>query len=311
MADFNLNLDNEEPVVAPVDTTDVVGTESPSIETTIPSSNVNGLLAEEVNDPNAIRVTIDDEKTPIVVLFGPPACGKTMTLVRLTRYLSQNGYEVTPVKTFRPSADTHYQKMCDNFNDMVNSDDAASSTSQISFMLVNVTKQGHPICQILEAPGEHYYMPGTNQTNFPRYINNIIAGKNRKIWVFVVEPDWMNSADRLGYVARIKRLKTKMKAQDKAVFLFNKIDKTLFVRGEGNINTHEAIVFVKNQYKGIFDSFKNENPLTKWFSEYLCEFVPFSTGEYNETLGGGMTYEQGTDWYPKKLWNLILNIKKG
>ena len=70
-----------------------------------PSDKIIGLTAEELKDPNKISVTIADKDAPIVVLFGPPACGKTMTLVRLTRFLRENGYTITPIRTFRPNYD--------------------------------------------------------------------------------------------------------------------------------------------------------------------------------------------------------------
>ena len=47
---------------------------------------IKGLSKEEYEDPNQIRVTIADAKAPLIILFGPPACGKTMTLVRLARW---------------------------------------------------------------------------------------------------------------------------------------------------------------------------------------------------------------------------------
>lgn len=34
------------------------------------------MSSEELNDANKIKVTIADYKTPLVVFFGPPACGK-------------------------------------------------------------------------------------------------------------------------------------------------------------------------------------------------------------------------------------------
>lgn len=317
MADFQLeNLENQTPEIteAPIaEETAQAETYNAPIENTVPSlgSSIKGLSQEEITDANAIRVTIDDPTTPIVVLFGPPTSGKTMTLIRLTRYLNQHGYEVRPVETFRPAADTHYQRMCEKFNEMVYSDNAAEGTSNISFMLVKVTQKGRSICQILEAPGEGYYMPETDTGTFPRYVNNIISNNNRKIWLFVVEPNWLDKADRQGYAAKIKKLQTKIKRQDKVVFLFNKIDKTEFVLGGGHINTPEAIKSIKNQYEGIFEPFRNENPITRFFSEYRCEFVPFSTGDYSPKVDGGMVYEPGDDVYPRRLWNTILKIRKG
>ncbi len=275
------------------------------------NTNNKGLTQEEISDPNAIKITIDDPTTPIVVLFGPPASGKTMTLIRLTRYLTQNGYEVAPVKTFRPSYDSHYTKMCNEFNNMVNSDEAAKGTDNISFMLVKVLQKGKPICQILEAPGEGYYLPKADTGNFPKYVNNVINNKNRKIWLFVVEPDWLDEADRQGYAAKIKKLSTKMHSTDKVIFLCNKIDKTPYVLGSGRINTNAARTAIGNQYKGIFEPFRNENPITRFFSEHRCLFIPFSTGDYNERVDGGISYEAGDDCYPRNLWKEILSIRKG
>lgn len=316
MAEFNLEgVDNNlsestnAPIAQQEATQDV--NYSASLAGTMIPQNKGGLSQEEITDPNAIKVTIDDATTPIVVLFGPPSCGKTMTLVRLTRYLSQHGYEIQPVKTFRHSEDRHYKDMCDKFNDMIMSEDAAASTSNINFMLVNVTQRGHSICQILEAPGEGYYMPKTDSGTFPKYVNNIISSNNRKIWLFLVEPDWNNREDRQGYATKIKKLQTKMNPRDQAIFLFNKIDTTHFVLGNGHINTSEALKFIRNQYPGIFEPFRNENPITRFFSEYRCEFVPFSTGDYNKKADGGQSYEQGNDSYPRNLWNIILKIRKG
>lgn len=47
---------------------------------------------EEIHDVNNITVTIPDASTPIVVFFGSPASGKTLTLLRMIRFLEQNNY---------------------------------------------------------------------------------------------------------------------------------------------------------------------------------------------------------------------------
>ena len=65
-------------------------------EAPVKTSAPGGLSSEEQNDPNSITVTVSDPNTPIVILYGPPSCGKTMTLVRMTRYLQSQGYTVVP-----------------------------------------------------------------------------------------------------------------------------------------------------------------------------------------------------------------------
>ena len=112
----------------------------------VPEQNMQvteaGMSMEELNDANKIKVTIADYKTPLVVFFGPPACGKTMTLIRLTRYLQGKGYTIEPVTSFRPTYDKNYSDMCANFDSMIGSEDAAPSTSKINFMLVQVLHDG-------------------------------------------------------------------------------------------------------------------------------------------------------------------------
>ena len=142
----------------------------------------NSFNNEELNDPNRINVTIADKDAPLVILFGPPSCGKTMTLVRLTRYLKQCGYKISPIKSFRPSHDENYKQICDNYDTMVNQNDAAQSTNRINFMLVEIlSSNSKRLCQILEAPGEYYFNPQQPNAPFPNYVNTIINCSNRKI----------------------------------------------------------------------------------------------------------------------------------
>lgn len=269
-------------------------------------STVFGLSAAEMNDPNSIRVTVSDPNAPLVILFGPPACGKTMTLVRMTRFLQSEGYTVSPIRTFRPTSDSNYASICDNFNESMNSNNAANSTSRISFMLVEVIKNGRRICQVLEAPGEYYFDPKKPNAGFPNYVNTIITSSNRKLWTIMLEPDWMDHTDRANYVSKITRLKQSMRSKDSVAFVFNKIDKTNFIRNVGNINTTAAISEVKNLYPNIFVPFINQNPITKLWKEYNCDFVPFQTGFYTEAING-LTYQEGPREYCVKLWECIMN----
>lgn len=270
------------------------------------TSGTQGLSTAELNDPNSIKVDVADKKAPLVILFGPPACGKTMTLVRMTRFLNSEGYTVKPIRTFRPSFDTNYKEMCDRFDETMNSNKAADATSRISFMLVEVLDHNkRRICQILEAPGEYYFNPEKPSAQFPNFVNTIIGNSNRKIWTIIVEPDWRDMPDRANYVTKISNLKRSMRAKDSTVFLFNKIDLTPYVRSIGDINTPAAIREVQNLYPNIFVPFKNQNPVTKLWREFNCDFVPFQTGYYTEAANS-ITYQEGPREYCVKLWSCIM-----
>lgn len=311
MADFDFG--NEQPfeqtITNNIEFSDANNKNITKTEAT--TNKAQGLSHEELKDPNKINVTIADKKTPIIILYGPPSSGKTMTLVRLTRFLGEAGYRVSPIKTFRPSYDDNYKKICSEFDYMINETDAARSTERINFMLVEVLKNGKRLCQILEAPGEYYFDKKNPTAKYPNFINTILNGDNRKIWCILIEPDWEDESDRKNYVTRITSLKQRMRPIDKVIFLFNKIDMTPFVISRGRVNIAEARREVgENLYRGIFVPFKNVNPITSFFKEYNCDFVPFQTGDYTESEDG-YTYQEGPREYPAALWNKIYNLIKG
>lgn len=289
--------------------------ESPQSETNPTENNlinnIHGLSDEELKDVNKIRITISDTSAPVIVLFGPASCGKTMTMVRLARYLQGQGYRLIPDKTFRPSYDQNYKNLCDNFSNIVNSDDAASRTDNISFLLVKVIKDGKTICQILEGPGELYFDPNKANQDWPTYVHYLLNNtKLRKIFIPFVEPNFGDEETRRNYVSTLNQLKMNTDKQ-KYVFLYNKIDLTPFVIAPGKVHINHAIHQVGADYPDIFNQFKNSNPITSLWRPNNFDFVPFQTGTYTKPASGSLVYIQGSDRYPQILWETLLRCIRG
>lgn len=278
-----------------------------------PSSrdNNHGLTEEEEKDPNKIEVVISDP-SPVIVLFGAKTSGKTMTLIRLTRYLRKHRYKVEPDRTFRPSKSKHYQEMCDRFDRTINSNDVSGGTEVISFMLVKVMNEnGEPICQILEAPGEHYFDAQNPTEAFPRYINEILTISNPKTWIFIVERGWQDSSVRNDYAKKIIDMESRIEHRDKIIFTCHKADLHQALIPGGTPNKQQFFKDIKNQYNGIFERYLNKTPIVRWFRKYKFDFVVFSSGFFNKTNDGGQTYNQGKEEYPAILWKSILKTVKG
>lgn len=171
------------------------------------------------NNAETYNVVITDHNAPMIILFGPPSCGKTMTLVRLTRYLSGT-YDFMPDQAFRNSTDSEFNELCKNFNAAVSADKAADGTKYIDFMLLRVNERsnGKTICQFVESPGEFLFNPQNPTAQFPAYLHQIIASNNRKIWLIFLEPG-MSQEDRFAYVKKIQNLRSVIDSRDRIIFV--------------------------------------------------------------------------------------------
>jgi hypothetical protein len=267
-----------------------------------------GLSQEEVSDPNNIVVSVSDP-SPVVVLFGAGSSGKTMTLVRLTRYLKSLKLKVEPDRTFRPSESEHYRKMCNDFHSVINDSYAPDRTRVLNFMLVKVMdNNGNPLCQILEAPGEHYFNLSTPNAPFPTYINAITQLPNRKVWIFIVEKDWKNITDRRNYANKIREMQSIIDPSDHVIFACHKADMHPELIRNGIPNEKRFFKDIENQYPDIFNNYTNSNPISRLWKTYNFEFIVFSAGTFNPTTDKRQVFTQGKDIYPEKLW---IAIKKG
>ncbi len=264
---------------------------------------------EELRDVNAISITIPDHNTPIVVFFGSPASGKTLTLMRLIRFLESHHHQVIPEEVFRPKTDRHYARMCSELKNMVYSNYTPGGTDIISFMLVKVLNPaGQPVCQILEAPGEHYF-DGSPNLDFPTYINAIRTSPNRKVWVFFVEQGWgEDQGERNLYAQKICSMQGLLSPNDKVVFLFNKADRQ---RKNGQYTRtgkpRKELFFnnIEKEYPGIFTRYQNSGLTKLLYGEYNFKAICFSSGIFNETNDGREVWTPESDWYCFELWNAI------
>lgn len=270
-----------------------------------------GSVKKVYTDVNDTFVTVTDP-SPVVILFGAKTSGKTMTLVRLTRYLEAHGYQIKPDPLFRPSEDEDYKEMCRNYLKKCHSTYAADSTADMRFMLVKVLdKIGRPVCQLLEAPGEHYFDPDDPQRDFNTYIHNILNIPNRRTWMFIVEQDWKDRETREAYVTRLQHLPAQVK-RDKIIFTCHKVDKhSELTLSNGRPNTPQIFKNLQGQYPGMFENFRNTKPIIRLFKKYNFTFVPFSAGSFTVNEKGQQVYIPGDDVYPRLLWNAILKTVRG
>ena len=267
------------------------------------------------NNAKTYNVVITDNNAPMVILFGPPSCGKTMTLVRLTRYLSGT-YNFMPDQAFRNSNDTEFNELCKKFNAAVNADKAAEGTKYIDFMLlrVNERRNGRTICQFVESPGEFLFDPKNPTAQFPAYLLQIIASNNRKIWLIFLEPG-MSREDRLAYIRKIQDLKRVISSRDRIIFVENKVDlpaTSSYVLSPTNINMDGLFHYVDGLYPHLFKSF-TVNGL--FWPKKRYDFTAFQTGSYIDGQDDNgkpqKTFIAGDDSHPRRLWEIIYKRIRG
>lgn len=262
-----------------------------------------------------VHVTSD---APIILLFGAPSSGKTMTLVRLAKYLHEE-------LRYTVSVDTNfctiweYVENTNKFNEMLGTTTAIKPTNHNDFLLVQVEDKGKVVCQILEGAGEDYFPKKTRlaakryEIPFPHYMSEVFAATNKKVWAFITEPNWnVGQNDKSDYVDRIDYCKQQYSdRKDKYVIIYNKVDKTRLQQTSTRVSIKNAMIKCGEEYRGLFENFRNHSPLP-FADDYLCEFVPFSTGTYGLPDENGVSqYTPSKDAYPAQLWNTITKLIKG
>ncbi len=271
------------------------------------------IVRQDLNEVNEVEPDISEDDAPLVIFYGPKNCGKTMALVRLAKYLGSS--HLSPEKTFRD--DDPYKETCNNFEEVLKSDDAAASTSAFGFILVNLYDKGYKkVARILEAPGEHYFSEENPDAGYYAYFSDhISSNKHKRIWCFFVPLHWGKRETRKEYAAKINGLlggkNPMIKKNDKVIFICSKAD-GLSVK-EGNQNNLMDTIYsrlkkdsdfkkeVEKRYEGIFKNFSDGF----WTGrEKPFKFITFSAGCFTK-LSNKIRYDVGEASEPEKLFKII------
>ena len=91
---------------------------------------VNNSDGEKAGSSIATPIIVN-QTVPVVVFVGPPSSGKSMILVRLAKYLRNQGYTIQTDSTFLNTQ--KYQRDCEEFKDKLNTNIALRGT--VEFLL--------------------------------------------------------------------------------------------------------------------------------------------------------------------------------
>lgn len=281
--------------------------------------NVNAMGGNTTNEhrqptlEDDISVHVINNTTPIVLFLGAPSSGKTMTLVRLAKYLRSKGYQITVDPYFCRSA-WEYEENMNNFHEMLVTEYALRGINRNDFLFIKIRdSKGNEVCQLLDGAGENFFpTQGRNSASlaFPKYMIQVFCAPNKKVWTFFAEPNWgVDYRDNVEYVRRIQYCKHQYSGnKDKFIVLYNKVDRSGTMIDKDSVNVKAARKRCNDEFPNIFRTFEKKG---FWGRSIKCEFVPFCTGLFGELNSSGrINYFPSSDSYPARLWNTILKSIK-
>lgn len=320
MADYNFDLEGTSSNLNSNKGSNEEMTSSDNIGNTVETEDTSEATDVDNNDyqpSNTIR--IGDRQAPVIILFGTPASGKSMTLVRLARYLRKvKGLTVAADRTFK-SGDS-YVELCNQFEKHLNTRTALPSTKDDEFLMVKIFENGRLVAHILEAPGEHFFKPLSQkemhisgQINMRPYLTKIIDQiPNRRIWAFLLQAQWgFDGKNYDAFVDTIRTCKDRfIQPKDRTILLYNQVDVLNHLFKNARIMPRQAELAMRGEYSGIDVIFRNTNPITSLWKDFTYSFVPFSTGTYSMEKGVKV-YTESKDYFPEMLWNTLKKCIKG
>ena len=273
-------------------------------------ANINIEDIGYMNSYNSINhVRIADDKTPLVLFLGAAYSGKSVTLIRLIRFLEARCFKAVPDINFRPS-EPFYQSWCNEFRKYVfeRRETPPGHTIGDALLIKIFNPTGQIKAQIIDIPGEAFFPAQQNIIRyFIPYIEWIFNRPNKKIWVFFVEQNWFqNEMERNIFTQRINATHRFMSPKDKVVFLFNKTDKLINQYDRYGKPIKELFFSnIMQEYPGIFSDYQNFGLRRLCFGKYNFQSLCFSAGNFIKTKEGREIWINNGDGYCLKLWKAI------
>lgn len=282
------------------------------------SSNAPQTKSEPMPQTSIATPTIVNKTVPLVMFIGPASSGKSMILVRLAKFLRNQGYSIKTDPTFLNTE--QYQQDCKEFENSLHTTTALKGT--LKFLLVNIyDKNGEEVAKLLEAPGEDFYATDREKIRFGKnesveaYLATIMTSPNPKSYVVLLDLDSDTSFRRDGHHREAYETRFLQyfypainKKRDKIILLYNKIDMTQFGDINGCNNPTGALKDAKRFYPALFSTMR-VTKLGGFITVDNFVFKTFCTGMFaTQTDSFGTiikTYNIASDTYPRELWKEI------
>lgn len=253
-----------------------------------------------------VTYVLNDSRTPLLILCGPPASGKTLVLRRLTRYLTGLGYYIEPRLDFASGTDSVYRTLAQSFNERMMSDNIPAG--DIRMMLASVYSGLHESkLQILDTGTYDIDTISEPTAALLSSIANLATARMPKTWCFFIDscPRGFTSI----YTEHINRLRFLINARrDKVILLFSKVDTrpSLMRRGCSEPDIKAAMRLARNMYPRLFHIFNNTRPLARLWRPHALPvtFLPFSSGNLS-TDEEQPRLSDSSDRYPAALLKAV------
>lgn len=253
---------------------------------------------------------ITDTNIPVVILWGAPNVGKTFTLLRLLKYLRNQGYYFQINESYQTYLNSEFKDVCHAFEETLSTlMYSYSPCINLNFggTLHKISIFARSICQIIDESGELYF--GSQNIFLTDYL---LGHSVKRIWVIIIDLNCseMNNDYDIHYANQIDRIREKSNDSDKLILLVNKIDQTPYMISPIDFRMNALKNEIEAKFPLLYESLKEKNSFKKLFCSLKCVILPYTSGDFLKTFDDhGCEYQRwcfGEDIFPQKLIKEIL-----